>query len=59
MDAKSVSGRALSGDAMDAHNTFENPTRVQPQAFNGARLENGALTVWMPPASIVMLEVEC
>lgn len=59
VDAKNVSGRVLSGDATNAHSTFENPTRVQPQAFNGARLESGALTVSMPPASIVTLEVGC
>ena len=34
MKAGQAQGRVLQGDAMNAHNTFDNPNRVQPQAFH-------------------------
>jgi len=58
MNAKSVSGRILTADKMDAHNTFDNPDAVKPAAFAGAKIEGGRLIVKMPPKSIVALEVK-
>jgi alpha-N-arabinofuranosidase len=51
----SVTGRVLTAPAVDAHNTFEAPNRVQPAAFGGATLRNSALTVQLPPRSVVVL----
>jgi alpha-L-arabinofuranosidase len=51
----SVSGRILTAPAMDAHNTFEAPNRVQPAAFTGATLRDASLTVQLPPRSVVVL----
>ena len=34
--AKSVSGRVLTADAMQAHNTFDAPDAVSPKPFAGA-----------------------
>jgi alpha-N-arabinofuranosidase len=53
----SVSGRILTAATMSAHNTFDRPTAVQPAAFNGAKLNGGALTVELPAKSIVVLEL--
>lgn len=53
----SVTGRVLQGDAMTAHNTFETPNRVEPKAFNGAKLSGDGLNVMMPKMSVVAVEV--
>jgi alpha-N-arabinofuranosidase len=53
-----VSGRILTGDSIDAHNTFDEPDNVAPVAFDGARLEGDRLTITLPPKSIVALELE-
>jgi alpha-L-arabinofuranosidase len=50
-----VTGRVLAGDALDAHNTFDAPNRVQPAAFTGATLRDAALQVRLPPRSVVVL----
>ena len=50
-----VDGQVLAADSMTAHNTFEAPDRVCPEAFRGASLEAGALRVSLPPASVVVV----
>jgi alpha-N-arabinofuranosidase len=50
-----VTGRVLAGDALDAHNTFDAPNRVQPAAFTGATLRDTALQIRLPPRSVVVL----
>jgi alpha-N-arabinofuranosidase len=40
---RSVSGRVLTGPAMDAHNTFAAPDSVHPTTFSGATLEGPIL----------------
>jgi alpha-N-arabinofuranosidase len=53
----SVSGRILTADRMNAHNTFEQPNAVRPLAFDGARLTGETLTVQLPPKAVVALEL--
>jgi alpha-N-arabinofuranosidase len=55
--ASEVSGRILTADAMNAHNTFDRPHVVQTASFAGARLSGETLTVEMPPKSLVALEL--
>jgi alpha-N-arabinofuranosidase len=55
--ATSATGRVLSGETMDAHNTFERPDAVKPAPFTGARLTNGQLTVTLPAHSVIVLEL--
>ena len=50
-----VSGRILTGDAMDSENTFDSPRQVRPAEFDGARLNSGGLAVQLPPHSVVVL----
>jgi alpha-N-arabinofuranosidase len=52
-----VSGRVLTADAMNAHNTFEAPNTVRPEAFDGASLSGQTLTVELPSKSVVALEL--
>jgi alpha-N-arabinofuranosidase len=51
----SVSGRVLTAPAMDTHNTFAAPGRVQPATFEGATLEGSSLKARLPPRSVVVL----
>lgn len=55
--AKSVSGRVLTGPAINAHNTFAAPHTVEPAAFTGAKLDGGSLSVTLPAKSVVILEL--
>ena len=54
----SVSGRILTAEAMNAHNTFAAPHTVEPAPFEGAQLDGEQLTIELPPMSIVVLELE-
>jgi alpha-N-arabinofuranosidase len=56
-EGKNVSGRILAGESMNAHNTFEQPNRVQPKSFSGATRTADGLTVTLPKMSVVALEV--
>jgi alpha-N-arabinofuranosidase len=51
----SVTGRVLTADTLDAHNTFEAPDRVAPSALTGATLQDSSLRVQLPPRSVVVL----
>lgn len=52
-----VSGTTLAGASIDAHNTFEQPEAVKPQAFSAFKLEGDTLTVELPPMSVTVLEI--
>jgi len=58
LEAKSVSGRVLTADAMNARNTFEAPQAVKPAPFAGASLATDTLTVKLPAKSVVVLELK-
>lgn len=55
--AKTVSGRVLTAEAMNAHNTFDAPDTVHPVAFSGATLDGATLKVALPAKSVVVLEL--
>jgi alpha-N-arabinofuranosidase len=55
--AAKVAGRLLTSEKLDAHNTFESPDEVKPQAFAGATLEGGKLRATLPAHSLVVLEL--
>jgi len=54
----SVSGRVLTAATLQDHNTFENPEKIKPTAFNGATLSNNQLKVKVPPFSVVVLALK-
>lgn len=58
VQAARVTGQVLTGDAMDAHNTFDHPNLVHPVAFTGATLSGGKLDVTLPAKSVVVLTVQ-
>ena len=55
---KNISGRVLTADAMNAHNTFENPQYVKPTVFKDFRLVNDVLKATLPAKSVTVLEIE-
>jgi alpha-L-arabinofuranosidase len=57
MKASAVKGRILTAKELSAHNTFETPDAIKPADFNGSKLSGNTLTVKLPPASVVMLEL--
>ena len=50
-----VTGRILTAEAINAHNTFEHPDVVQPAPFGGAQLAGESLSIALPPRSVVVL----
>ena len=52
-----ISGKVLSSDKMNAHNTFESPDVMKPADFSGFTLAGGNMKVKMPPMSVVVLEL--
>ncbi|MCB0124995.1 MAG: alpha-N-arabinofuranosidase, partial [Caldilineaceae bacterium] len=55
LGATAVNGRILTADAMNTHNTFDEPVRVQPTEFTGAQLAGEQLTIQLPAKSVVVL----
>ncbi len=52
-----ISGKILTADKMNAHNTFKDPDVVKPAGFSGFNFSNGNLSVSMPPMSVIVLEL--
>ncbi|CAN5178382.1 alpha-L-arabinofuranosidase C-terminal domain-containing protein [soil metagenome] len=55
--ASGVTGRILASSKMQDHNTFDNPNKIKPAPFTGAKLNGDNLTVTLPPVSVVVLEL--
>jgi alpha-N-arabinofuranosidase len=55
--ATGVTGRVLTGAAINARNDFGAAPAVAPVAFTGASIAGGRLTVTLPAKSVVMLEL--
>jgi len=53
-----ATGRILTADALDAHNSFDEPERVRPAAFAGASVADGQVMVEVPPRSVMVLRLE-
>ena len=55
--AKTITGRVLTADALDARNTFEQPDAVHPVSYEGATVEGDAVTFKLPAKSVVVVEI--
>ena len=55
---RTVSGRMLTSAKFNDYNSFEQPDRVKPVAFNGAKKEGNDLVVDLPPMSVVVLDLK-
>ena len=58
LTAKSVNGRILTADTVQAHNTFDQTDVVHPVAFTDFKLDGDTLTVQMPSKSVAVLELQ-
>lgn len=58
MDASKVSARILTSAELSDHNTFENPTVIEPTAFEDIKIKNGELSFKMPAKSIIVVELK-
>lgn len=56
--ANRAEGTILTADAMNAHNTFDNPDSVKLQKIDGVRLNSNKLSIELPPMSVVVLMLE-
>ncbi len=58
-DFKKVkSGKILTADKLDAHNTFDNPDAVVEKDFAGAELKQGTLHLALPAKSVVSVTLK-
>jgi len=55
---KTVMARALTAPTITAHNTFDNPTSVKPEAFTAIQMGNGGFTATLPAKSVVAIELK-
>ncbi|WP_420458141.1 alpha-N-arabinofuranosidase [Neolewinella sp.] len=55
LNLSEVEGEILTGDSLDAHNTFEAPGTVTPVAFTEAALRDGKLQLSVPAHSVIVL----
>ncbi len=53
-----VTGRILTGQTMNAMNTFEDPETVKPRVFTGAHAQEGTISAVIPAKSVVVLAVK-
>jgi alpha-N-arabinofuranosidase len=53
-----VTGRILTSDKLQNYNSFANPNKITPAAFNGASLSGSSLKIKLPPFSVVVLELK-
>jgi len=53
-----VTGRILTAERINAHNTFDQPEQVKPTEFGAVKLEGTELTATLPPKAVVVLELE-
>jgi len=55
---KSVDGQILTSASFTDLNTFDQPAKVRPAAFSGAKKEGNDLVVELPARSVVVLELK-
>jgi alpha-L-arabinofuranosidase len=57
-DSTRITGQILTADAITAHNTFENPSEVEPTVFQDVIVTDSGFVTEVPAKSIVVLTVE-
>lgn len=53
-----VSGRILTSKNIQDYNSFDNPDKIKPVSFNGAKLNGNYLNVQLPPSSVLVLTLK-
>jgi alpha-N-arabinofuranosidase len=58
VNVSSVKGRVLAGDALNSHNTIDQPNKVAPEEFDDVTLTQVGIDIKMPPRSVMSLAVQ-
>jgi alpha-N-arabinofuranosidase len=58
LTAQKVTGRILHSEKIQDYNSFENPAKIQPESFDGAKIQGSRLSLKLPPFSVVVLELK-
>jgi alpha-N-arabinofuranosidase len=58
MSPAGATGRVLTAEAINAHNTFDRPDLVKPATFDGVTLSGNTLLLELPAKSVVTLEIQ-
>ena len=53
-----VTGRILTSKKLQDYNSFDEPNKIQPTVFNGAKLSGTSMQVKLPPFSVVVLTLK-
>ena len=53
-----VTGRILTSKKLQDYNSFDEPNKIQPTVFNGAKLNGATLQLKLPPFSVVVLTLK-
>jgi alpha-N-arabinofuranosidase len=57
LEVSTISGRILTHTQLDAHNTFDNLTGLQPQSWETGSLQDNGSTLKLPAKSVAVLEL--
>lgn len=55
---RSVTGRILTSEKLQNYNSFDDPNKIVPAVYNGARLNDSIVNLTIPPFSVVVLELK-
>jgi len=55
---KTVTGRILTSEKMQNYNSFDNPDKIKPAVYNGAKLSASGIALKIPAFSVVVLELK-
>ncbi len=53
----SIAARTLTASAMQAHNTFDHPEKVEPGEFQSFVVRGAGIQIQLPPMSVTVLEI--
>lgn len=55
---KSVTGRILKSARMQDYNSFDEPEKIKPTSYDGAKLAANKITLKIPATSVIVLELQ-
>jgi alpha-N-arabinofuranosidase len=58
LSTKSITGRLLASGKVQDHNTFEQPEKIKPSAFNQFSQTGNIIKLKIPPCSVIVLELK-
>lgn len=53
-----ASAKMLSSKKLQDHNSFAEPEKIKPYAFNGFSVSRGTISISLPPTSVVVLALK-